>query len=132
MASIFTSIINGEIPCYKVAEDDKHFAFLDIFPVARGHVLVVPKVEIDRLFDLEEKDYEGLMLFARKVAKAIEQAFDCDRVGMSVVGLEVPHAHVHLIPINALSDMDLTREKLRLTPEEFGGIAQRIGSYLIL
>jgi histidine triad (HIT) family protein len=126
MASIFTKIIQGEIPSYKIAENDKFFAFLDIFPQSKGHTLVVPKQEVDKLFDLDEKTYQELMLFSRKIALAIEKVIPCNRVGVSVIGLEVPHAHVHLIPINTISDMDISQKKLSFTPEEFKEIAQNI------
>jgi len=126
MSSIFTKIINREIPAYIVAEDDKHIAFLDIFPVAKGHVLAVPKKEVDKLFDLPEEDYKDLMLFSRRVAKALEKAFpQANRVGMAVIGLEVPHVHVHLVPINKMSDMDFSK-KLSLPDEEFKEIQARI------
>jgi histidine triad (HIT) family protein len=126
MASIFTKIINREIPAYIVAEDDKHIAFLDIFPNAQGHTLVVPKKEVDKLFDLSEQDYLDLMQFARKVAKAQEKVFtDAKRIGMAVVGLEVPHVHVHLIPLNEMSDMDF-RKKLELPKERFEAMQQQI------
>jgi histidine triad (HIT) family protein len=126
MASIFTKIIQGEIPSYKIAEHDKFFAFLDIFPQSKGHTLVVPKQEVDKLFDLDEKTYQELMLFSRQVALAIEKAIPCNRVGVSVIGLEVPHAHVHLIPINSISDMDISQKKLSFTPEELEETAQAI------
>jgi len=125
MSSIFTKIINREIPAYIVAEDDKHIAFLDIFPVAKGHVLVVPKKEVDKIFDLEEEDYLALMQFARKVAKAMEKVFDVNRIGMAVIGLEVPHVHVHLVPINKMSDMDFSNKK-SFTPEEFEAVRDKI------
>ena len=126
MASIFTKIVNGEIPSYKVAEDDKHYAFLDIFPTAKGHTLVIPKKEVDKYFDLEEDEYLELMRFARKVAKGIEKVIPCNRVGVSVIGLDVPHAHVHLIPINKVSDISFEKEKLKFTEEEFKEIAKAI------
>ncbi len=125
MSSIFTKIINREIPAYIVAEDDKHIAFLDIFPVAEGHVLVVPKKEVDKIFDMEEQDYLELMRFARKVAKAMEKVFDVNRIGMAVIGLEVPHVHVHLVPINRMSDMDFSKKKT-FTPEQFEAIRKKI------
>jgi len=128
MASIFTKIINGEIPSYKVAEDENNFAFLDIFPTAKGHTLVVPKLEVDNLFDLPEDRYLDLQKFARKVAKAIEKTISCNRVGVTVIGLDVPHAHIHLIPINKLSDISFEKEKLKLTPEEFQQIAKDISA----
>ena len=110
MASIFTKIINGEIPCYKIAEDSLFFAFLDINPNAEGHTLCVPKKEVDRILDLDEQTYMGLMAFSRKVGKAIEAAIDCNRVGITVIGLEVPHAHVHLIPLRKMQDATFQRE----------------------
>ncbi len=125
MSSIFTKIINREIPAYIVAEDENHIAFLDIFPVAKGHTLVVPKKEKDKLFDLTEEEYLRLMQFARKVAKAMEKSFDVNRIGMAVIGLEVPHVHVHLVPINRMSDMDFTK-KLSLPEEEFKEIQAKI------
>jgi histidine triad (HIT) family protein len=129
MASIFTRIINREIPAYIVAEDENHLAFLDIFPVAEGHVLVVPKKEVDKIFDLDEEDYLALMRFARKVAKAMEPVFDVNRIGMAVIGLEVPHVHVHLVPINRMSDMDFSNKK-SFTEEEFENIRKKIaGSF---
>ncbi len=126
MASIFTKIINGDIPCYKIAEDENYFAFLDINPMAKGHTLVVPKSEVDYIFDLDEEVYSGLMKFAKKVGRAIEKVIPCNRIGLLVFGLEVPHAHVHLIPINAASDMDISKDKLALKKEEFVEIADKI------
>lgn len=126
MASIFSRIVAGEIPCYKVAEDDRFFAFLDISPVAKGHTLVIPKQEVDYIFDLDDETYNGLMAFARKVARALEGAVECKRVGVAVMGLEVPHAHVHLIPITTEGDMNFFREKLSLPAEEMTAIAARI------
>lgn len=123
MSSIFTRIINGEIPCYKVAEDENYFAFLDINPLAKGHTLVVPKQEIDYIFDLDDQTLAGMMIFAKKVAKKIGSKIDCKRVAVVVLGLEVPHAHIHLVPINSENDVDFHREKLKLTPEEFENIA---------
>ena len=123
MASIFTRIINGEIPCYKVAEDENYFAFLDINPLAKGHTLVVPKQEIDYIFDLDDQTLAGMMIFAKKVAKKIGSKIDCKRVAEVDLGLEVPHAHIHLVPINSENDVDFHREKLKLTPEEFENIA---------
>ena len=127
MASIFTKIINGEIPCYKIAEDDNYFAFLDIDPNAKGHTLCVPKKEVDRLLDLDEETYLGLMKFARKVGLAIEKTVECNRVGMSVIGLEVPHVHVHLIPINEMKDMTF-KHKVSMSTEEFIALAKNIQS----
>lgn len=126
MASIFSKIVSGEIPCYKIAETKEFMAFLDIFPLVKGHALVIPKQEINRLFDLDDESYADLMLFSKRIAAAIRRTFPCDRVGMTVIGLEVPHAHIHLIPINKMSDMDFTREKLSLSKEEFESIALRI------
>ena len=126
MASIFTKIINGEIPAYKVAENDKFIAFLDIFPLAKGHTLVVPKQEIDYIFDIEDNLLGEYMIFAKKVAKAIEKVIPCQRIGIAVVGLEVPHAHIHLIPINNVEDINFARPKLKLTEEEFKEIADKI------
>ncbi len=128
MASIFSKIAAGEIPSYKVAEDDRFFAFLDINPVAEGHVLVIPKREEDYIFDLSEDEYVGLQLFARRVAKAIKKAMPCKRVGVAVMGLEVPHAHIHLIPINKESDMNFFGSKLQLAPERMQQIADSIAA----
>ncbi len=128
MATIFTKIINGEIPSYKIAEDDRFFAFLDIHPLAQGHTLVVPKKETDKLFDLDEQTYKDLWLFAKKVADALEQTMPCKRVGVAVVGLEVPHAHIHLVPINGIYDIDFSKPKLKLGHEDFTSIAQRISA----
>ena len=126
MSSIFTKIINGEIPCYKIAEDEHFFAFLDIFPLVEGHILVVPKVETDKFFDLEDDYLSKLLLFAKPIAHAIEKSFDCNRCGISVVGLEVPHAHMHLLPINSADDLNFMRPKLKLSADEFRGIQERI------
>jgi histidine triad (HIT) family protein len=124
--TIFSKIIAGEIPSYKIAEDEYFFAFLDIFPLVRGHVLVVPKVETDKIFDLDTEYLSRMLVFAQPIAKAIESAFECNRCGISVVGLEVPHAHMHLIPINSADDMNFGREKLKLTKEEFEEVRSRI------
>ncbi|HIF84703.1 MAG TPA: HIT family protein [Flavobacteriaceae bacterium] len=129
MASIFTKIINNEIPCYKVAETENCFAFLDINPNAEGHTLCIPKQEVDNLFDLDTKLYNELMMFSKKVAKALKKAIPCERVAMSVIGLEVPHAHVHLIPINEMKDVTF-RNKVTLSKNEFQDIANNIKSYL--
>lgn len=129
MASIFTKIINGEIPCYKIAETDDFLAFLDINPNAKGHTLCIPKVEVDKIFDLDEETYNGLMSFSRKVALAIEKTIECKRVGVSVIGLEVPHVHVHLIPLNSMDDARFI-SKTSLTPEEFEATAKAIRSNL--
>ena len=125
--TIFSRIIAGEIPCYKVAEDENFFAFLDINPMSKGHTLVVPrKTENDYLFNLDDETYTGLTLFARKVAKAIEKSVDCKRIGVAVMGLEVPHTHIHLIPINKEGDMNIGNPKLKLAPEEMAEIAEKI------
>ena len=126
MATIFSKIIAGEIPCYKVAEDEKNFAFLDINPVNKGHVLVVPKTENDYIFNLSDDDYQSLTMFARRVAKAIDKALPCKRVGVAVIGLEVPHAHIHLIPIVEEKDMYFDKQKLTLRAEEMQAIADAI------
>ncbi|NCI48884.1 HIT family protein [Sediminibacterium roseum] len=124
--TLFTKIIDGQIPSYKIAENDRFFAFLDIFPLVEGHVLVVPKVEVDKFFDIPDAIIGELLLFAKPIAKAIEQTFDCNRCGISVVGLEVPHAHLHLVPINSADDLNFNRPKLKLSPEELKAIQQRI------
>lgn len=130
MSSIFSKIVNGTIPAYKVAEDDRFLAFLDINPLTKGHTLVIPKQETDYLFDLEEDLFADLQRFAYKVAKGIKQATACDRVGVCVIGFEVPHAHVHLIPMNEMADMDFRRPKLKLSAEEFTSIASGIKQQL--
>ena len=130
MASIFTKIINGEIPCYKIAEDEKFFAFLDINPNALGHTLCVPKNEVDKIMDLDEVTYLGLMAFSRKIGKAIEAATDCQRVGLTVIGLEVPHVHVHLIPLNSMKDATF-QHKVSPTQNEFEEIAESIRSRIL-
>ncbi len=124
MATIFSKIIAGEIPCHKVAENDKYLAFLDIQPIRMGHVLVIPKKETDYLFDLEDNELSELMVFAKSVAKAIKEVYPCRKVGVTVIGLEVPHAHVHLLPMNQLHDMDFTKEKLKPSQEELAESAQ--------
>lgn len=129
MASIFTKIIQGEIPCYKIHENDEFIAFLDINPNAMGHTLVVPKKEVDKLFDLDDETYANLFQYSRKIAEAIEKAVVCERVGLTVIGLEVPHAHVHLIPLNSMSDA-LFGKKTKLTPDEFKNVAENIASFL--
>lgn len=126
MASIFTKIANGEIPSYKVATDDKHYAFLDISPVAPGHTLVIPRREVDYIFDLTNQEYADLQLFAKRVAEAMKKALPCKRIGVAVMGLEVPHAHIHLIPLNSEGDMDFRREKLKLEPKDMAEIAESI------
>ena len=128
MASIFTRIIQGEIPSYRIAESDRYLAFLDVFPLVPGHVLVVPKTEVDYLFDLEEEVLAGLLPFARNVAKAIEKVVPCERIGVAVIGLEVPHAHVHLVPLNSIRDIDFSQPKLKLSPEEQESMATAIRS----
>ena len=128
MSSIFSKIIAGEIPCYKVAEDDNHLAFLDINPNAVGHTLCIPKKETDKLFDLPESEYTALLQFSRKVALALEKAVPCNRVGLSVIGLEVPHVHVHLIPLQSMSDATF-KNKASQTPEEFVNTAQSINAH---
>ncbi len=129
MASIFTKIVNGEIPCYKIAEDENFLAFLDVNPNAKGHTLCIPKQEIDKLFDLEDDLYLGLMAFAKKVAIALEKTVSCKRIGMTVIGLEVPHTHVHLIPLNEMNEMRF-QNKVSLTPTEFEDLAKQIQSNL--
>jgi histidine triad (HIT) family protein len=124
--TIFSRIIAGEIPAYKIAESEKFFAFLDIFPLVKGHVLVVPKKEIDNLFDLPEDFLSEILVFSKPIAKAIEKAFDCNRCGISVVGLEVPHAHIHLVPINSADDLNFTRGKIKLSADELKKVQERI------
>lgn len=131
MATIFTKIIKGEIPSYKVAETDAFLAFLDISPNTRGHTLCIPKKEVDKVFDLEEEEYMELMRFSRKIALAIEKAIPCKRVGLAVVGLEVPHVHVHLIPLNAMEDTQFSKS-VALTPDEFAETAKAIAAHVVL
>lgn len=126
MATLFTKIINGEIPCYKVAETDEFLAFLDIMPVKRGHVLVIPKVEVDYIFNITDDQLGRMIIFAKQVAKKIEKAFPCNRIGVTVIGLEVPHAHIHLIPIDKLDDMNFAKPKLQLDQVELAEIAENI------
>ena len=123
MATIFTKIINGDIPCHKVAENDKFLAFLDIMPLKEGHTLVIPKVEVDYIFDLDDQLLSEMMIFAKEVSKKIKASFECNRIGVTVIGLEVPHAHIHLIPINSLDDMNFSKKKLSLSSEKLGEIA---------
>lgn len=130
MASIFSKIVAGEIPCYKIAENENFLAFLDINPLAEGHTLVIPKKEIDYIFDLPDELLSGIMPFAKKVAKAIEKAVPCKRIGIAVIGLEVPHAHVHLIPINGVHDIDFSRPKLKFSEQEFKAIQEKIIKYI--
>ena len=128
--TIFSKIIAGEIPAYKIAENDQFFAFLDIFPLREGHTLVVPKIEVDNFFDIPDAYLANLLLFAKPIAKAIEAAFPCNRCGLSVVGLEVPHAHLHLIPINSADDLNFTRGKLKLSPEQLKKSQEKLLSHL--
>lgn len=128
--TLFSKIIAGEIPSYRIAENDRFFAFLDIFPLREGHTLVVPKLEVDRFFDMPDAFLGEMLLFARPIARAIEQAFDCNRCGLSVVGLEVPHAHLHLVPIDSSDDLNFTRPKLRLKPEQLKAAQEKILRYL--
>lgn len=128
MASIFSRIIAGEIPSYKVAEDEAHYAFLDINPLSEGHTLVVPKREVDYIFDLSDEEYSALQLFAKRVAKAVESSVDCRRIATAVIGLEVPHAHIHIVPIKTEGDLDFRKEKLSLSPERMAEIASTIAS----
>lgn len=130
MSTIFTKIIKGEIPCYKIAEDEQFFAFLDINPLAKGHTLVIPKEETDYIFDLDEETLKGLFAFARKIARAIEKVVECRKIGLTVIGLEVPHAHVHLVPINGIYDIDFSKPKLKLSKEEFESLTERIRAEL--
>ena len=128
--TIFSKIIAGEIPCYRIAENDLFIAFLDIEPLVKGHVLVVPKIEIDKIFDLPDNYLSAMLVFAKPIAKAIEKAFDCNRCGISVIGLEVPHAHMHLIPIKSSQDLNFTRSKLHLSAESFKTVQELIVSHL--
>ena len=130
MASIFTKIVMGEIPCYKVAETEDCIAFLDILPLAKGHVLVVPKKEVDYYFDLDDELFRKVNALAKRVAHAIKKVVPCDRIGVSVIGLEVPHAHVHLVPINSISDLDFTKNRVKLSEEEFKELADEIAANL--
>ena len=124
--SVFTKIISGDLPSYKIKENDHFFAFLDIFPLVKGHVLVVPKLEVNKLFDLPENYLSEMLLFAQPIAKAIEKSFDCQRCGISAIGLEVPHAHLHLVPINSADDLNFTRPKLKLETAEMKAIQDRL------
>ena len=126
MATIFSRIINGEIPCYKIAENDRFFAFLDINPLSKGHTLVVPKHETDFIFNLDDEELGQMMVFAKQVAKSIEKAIPCKRIAVAVIGLEVPHAHIHLVPITTEGDLDFKKEHLKLSPEEFLDVQKRI------
>src|SRR3982750_3941594 len=124
--TLFSKIISGEIPSYKIAEDEKFFAFLDIFPLIEGHTLVVPKINVDNMFDLDKEYLGALLVFARPIAKAIENSFRCNRCGIAVIGLEVPHAHLHLVPINGINDLNFTRAKLKLSPEQLKAAQEKI------
>jgi histidine triad (HIT) family protein len=126
MSTIFTKIINGEIPCHKIAEDENYFAFLDINPLRAGHTLVVPKQETDYIFDLDDKKLAGLILFSKKIAAAIKAAIPCNRIGVAILGLEVPHAHIHLVPMDSMEDVNFRNPKMKFTPEEFKAIAEEI------
>lgn len=126
MSSLFSKIINGDIPCHKIAENDSFIAFLDIMPLVKGHALVVPKIETDYIFDLSEKELSEILLFAKDVAAKLKRAVPCKRIGISVIGLEVPHAHVHLVPMNSADDLNFTRPKLTISQEELAEIAERI------
>ena len=131
MASIFTKIVKGDIPSYKIAEDENYYAFLDIFPLAKGHTLVIPKKEVDYLFDLDDETLKGLTAFSKRVAKAIDKTIECKRVGVVVLGLEVPHAHIHLIPLQSEADACFSQPKLKLSEEEFKKIAEKITSAFV-
>lgn len=130
--TIFSKIIAGEIPSYKIAENDKFFAFLDIFPLREGHVLVVPKVEVDKFFDVPDEYLSEMLVFSKPIAKAIEKSFKCNRCGLSVVGLEVPHAHLHLVPISSMDDLNFTRGKIKVTPEQLKAAQEKIVKNLSL
>jgi len=132
MATIFTRIINGEIPCYKIAEDDRYFAFLDINPLKAGHTLVVPKSETDYIFDLNDEMLAGMIVFSKKIAAGIKKAIPCQRIGVAILGLEVPHAHIHLVPMNSMEDVNFKNPKLKFTPEEFNEIAKKISREISL
>jgi histidine triad (HIT) family protein len=127
MASIFSRIVSGEIPCYKVAETSDYLAFLDINPLAKGHTLVIPKKEVDYIFSLDDELFSGLFLFAKKIALAVEAVVPCKRIGVAVIGLEVPHAHIHLVPLESIYDIDFKKPKLKFTAEEFSRLAEEIG-----
>ena len=130
MATIFSRIVSGELPCYKIYEDKDYLAFLDINPLKTGHTLVIPKKEINYIFDMEEALYQGLFLFAKKIAGAIDKAVPCERIGVAVIGLEVPHAHIHLVPINHVGDIDFTQPKMKSTAEELTAVAEKIKANL--
>jgi len=126
MSTIFTKIVNGEIPAYKIAEDENYLAFLDVMPLVKGHTLVIPKREVDLIFDLDSEEYKNLWVFAQMVAKKVKNAIPCVRVGVAVVGLEVPHAHIHLVPLNKMEDLNFRNERLKLSPDEYAEIQQSI------
>ena len=130
MATLFSKIVAGEIPCYKVAENDEFLAFLDIMPLRKGHVLVIPKLEVDYIFDIEDAELSAMMLFAKKIAKAQKAAIVCKRIGLAVIGLEVPHAHIHLVPMNTANDVNFTQPKIKPSPEELSAVAEKIKAKL--
>jgi histidine triad (HIT) family protein len=132
MSSLFSKIVSGEIPCYKIAENDKFLAFLDINPLVKGHTLIIPKKEIDYIFDIEDDLYKELFMFAKKVAHSIKKCCNCERVGMAVIGLEVPHAHIHLVPMKSIYDINFSNPKLKLSSDELKMIAERIASKVVL
>jgi histidine triad (HIT) family protein len=132
MATIFTKIINGEIPCYKIAEDENYFAFLDINPLREGHTLVVPKLETDYIFDLSDEQLKGLIIFSKKIAVAIRESVPCNRIGVAILGLEIPHAHIHLVPMDTMEDINFKNPKLKFSQEEFKEIASKISRKVIL
>ena len=130
MSTIFTKIVNGEVPSYKIAEDERFYAFLDINPLVKGHTLVIPKKEVDYLFDIEDKDFKDLFLFAKKVAVGLKKVIPCEKIGVAVIGLEVPHTHIHLIPLKTMDDIDFSRPKLKLSQEQFQDILAKITEVL--
>jgi histidine triad (HIT) family protein len=130
MGTIFSKIVSGEIPCYKITENDNFFAFLDVFPLVNGHVLVVPKVETDYLFDIEDQELSEMIVFAKNVSKAIKKSIPCKRIGVAVIGLEVPHAHIHLVPLNSVSDINFEKPKLEPSPQELATVAELIKNNL--
>jgi histidine triad (HIT) family protein len=132
MATIFTKIIKGEIPCHKIAEDDRYFAFLDINPLREGHTLVVPKIETDYIFDLDDDTLAGIIVFSKKVSRAIREVIPCNRIGLAVIGLEVPHAHIHLVPMDSMEDINFRNPKLRFTQDELKAVAEKISRKVIL
>ena len=131
MSSVFSKIIAGDIPCYKIAEDDHYFSFLDIHPLAKGHTLVIPKKEIDYIFDIDDDSYQGLFLFAKKISLAIKKVIPCEKVGIAVIGLEVLHAHIHLIPLNSMNDINFSSPKLKLDSKELAPIAEKISKEVV-